>query len=269
MTQIASTATVDKAAQLGADVCIGPGCVIGPHAVIGEGSELKANVVITGRVTLGRQNRLFANCVLGEEPQRLGSHDTDGELVIGHHNTFREGVTIHPGSPVGDGKSIIGSHNYLMIGAHLGHDCHLEDNIVISNYTQISGHNKIEKNAWLSALCGTHQFVTIGRFAYVAGMSAIAHDVPPFLKVAGSYPCKIRGLNAIGLQRAGFSTDSIAALEKAYRRLYRRRGAATLAQAIDELANQEPLDKNVRYLLDALRRSSAHKLGRYRELARR
>jgi len=268
MTEIATTAVVDKSVQLGSDVFIGPGCVIEADVVIGDGCELKSHVFIGRGTILGWGNRIFANCVLGDEPQILGDGGEAGKLIIGNENTFRENVTINRGSTGGGGKTVVGNNNYIMIGSHLGHDCDVEDNVVISNCSQIAGHNKIERNVWLSGYCGTHQFVTIGRFAYAAGYSAMSHDIPPFVRVGGGYPCVVRGLNVRGLQRGGFSEESISALDRAYRRLYRGGGDSTLAQAVTELLGEDRLDENVRYLLESLRRSSQHHLGRYRELFR-
>ena len=268
MPNIAATAVVDKNAQLADDVVVGPGCVVGPHAVLGPGCELTANVIITGRVTLGCGNRLFANVVLGEEPQMGSREQPDTHVIIGDNNIFRENVTINRGSTVGSGKTVIGNNNYFMIGAHLGHDCQVQDNVTIGNYCQIGGHCLIENNAWLNTYTGTHQFVTVGRFCYTGGLSGVTHDLPPFMRVSGAYPCRIRDLNAIGLTRAGVSPESIDALQQAYRRLYRRTGGRSLAATVQELLAQNNLDENVEYLLNSLQRSSQHRYNRYRELTR-
>ena len=267
MTEIAPTASVDKTAQLGRDVFIGPGCVVAPGVNIGDSCVLKANVIIGTGVTLGSENIMFPNCVLGEEPQIIGEHDPQTELIIGTGNVFRENVTINRGSPIGAGKTIIGNGCYFMTGSHVGHDCEIEDQVVIGNYSQVGGHGKVERNVWMSSFCGAHQFVTIGRFTYVGGLSGMTHDIPPFMRVASSYPCKVRGLNIVGLQRAGFSDDSIRALEQACRRLYIRR-QGPLTTIVEEMTSQDGLDENVKYLLESLQRSFQHRLGRYRELFR-
>lgn len=265
MSTIASTATVDPTAELGEGVVVGPGCVIGPGVVIGSGSELGPNVVIATGTTIGEKNRLFANCVLGCEPQFIGCVEPDTKLVIGDNNTLRENVTINRGSPIGGGETVVGNNNYLMTGAHLGHDSQVEDNVMIGNYVQISGHTRIERNVWINAMSGTHQFVTVGRFVYAGGLAGMTADIPPFMKVSGSYPWRIRGLNAVGLQRGGVSEESIAALQEAYRLLYRRRGGRSLASAVEELAAREDVDENVRYLIESIRRSQQHRMGRYLE----
>ncbi|MBN1437733.1 MAG: acyl-ACP--UDP-N-acetylglucosamine O-acyltransferase [Sedimentisphaerales bacterium] len=264
MAKIAATAVVDKSAILGDDVEIGPGCVVERDVAIGAGSVLIANVMIVRNTTLGENNRLHANVVLGDIPQSLGCGDPDTKLIVGNGNIFRENVTISRGSSY-SGQTVIGNKNYFCIGSHLGHDCVVEDEIFLGNYSQISGHNKIERKAWISAFSGTHQFVTLGRFLYTGGMATMHADQPPFMRVAGVYPCRVRALNTVGLQRAGFSEESIAALQKAHRQLFRRKDGKSLTRAVSELREQPNLDENVQYLLDFLDRAAQHRMGRYLE----
>lgn len=268
MAKIAPTAVIDTTAQLGEDVSIGPGCVIDPNVVLGDGCELRANVYIAHDTILGNHNLLYANCVLGEEPQIAGSLETDTKLIIGDNNTFRENVTVNGGSSRGEGQTVIGNNNYFMIGSHLGHDCYVEDHCMIGNYVQIAGHCKLERNVWLNGLTAAQPFVTIGRFTYTAGMSTIHHDLPPFVRAGGVYPCQVRGLNVIGLQRAEFPERSIQELMKAYRHIFRRRDKKSIVQIVAEFANENGLDENVRYLLDSLQRSHQHRSGRYLESLR-
>ena len=222
MIKVHPSAVVEKDAQLADGVTIGPNCVIGGSVSIGAGTILDANVVIGNNVDLGENNHLFANCVIGCMPQILGL-DPDaeiGKLVIGDRNIFREQVTIHPSSEKGK-CTTIGSDNLLMVGSHIGHDCALEDKIVMSNYVQISGHCKIETGVWLSGMVALHQFVTLGKWSYAAGMAGINRDVPPFLIVSGHYPPTIRGVNKRGMQRAGLSEEQQDIIFEAYKKLYR------------------------------------------------
>ena len=268
MTEVAPTATVEPTAQVGPDVTIGPGCLIGASAVIGEGCELMANVVIANGVVLGRNNRIFPNTILGAEPQILSYEPSQTALIIGDENVFRENVTISCGSPHGGGRTVIGDRCYFMAGVHVGHDCQVEDSVVISNQSLLSGHVKVERQAWIGALCGMHQFTTVGRHAYIGGMSTVYRDIPPYVKAAGAYPCEIRGLNTIGLQRAGFNAAGIAALKSTYLRLYRRRSGKTFAETVLELVQADGIDPHVCHLLEAIQNSMKHPLGRFRELAR-
>lgn len=267
MTQIHPSAVIDKNAELADDVVVGPNCVIGAGVSIGAGTILDANVVIRGNVTIGRNNQFFPNCVIGCRPQvlRLAPDSEIGGLTIGDGNIIREQVTIHPSMLPGS-LTKIGSDNFLMVSVHIGHDCTLEDKIVMSNLVQIGGHCKIETGAWFSGLAASHQFVTIGKWCYVAGLAGLNRDVPPFLTVSGHYPPKIRAVNKRGLVRAGLSEQQQQNIFEAYRKLYRQSGSL-LDRAID-LMNEDGLDENVRAMVDAIIKSSRHQFGRHLETFR-
>jgi UDP-N-acetylglucosamine acyltransferase len=267
MVTVHPTAVVDKDVQLAEGVVIGPYSVVGKGASIGAGTTLDARVVITGAVTIGRDNRLYPNCVIGCCPQVLGmdQYSKMGAVVIGDRNTIRENVTIHPSRHEGH-LTQVGSDCLLMVGAHLGHDCTVEDKVVLSNYVQIAGHVKIETGAWFSGLAASHQFVTIGRWAYIAGLAGLNRDVPPYLIVSGHYPPRVRGVNKRGLLRAGLSDEQQEHIFEAYKRLYRQ-GGPLLANA-GELARLDGLDENVRAIVDSIFKSNEHKFGRYRESQR-
>ncbi len=264
MTYIDETARIDPTAQIGENVRIGPHCIVGAGADIGDDCELVANVFIAAGVKIGKENRFFQSCVIGEEPQFYGKRELEGTVVIGDHNDFREMVTINRGSPHDSGQTVVGSNNYLMIGVHLGHGCTVGNNNCIGNYSQFSGHCKLEDNIWTSAYCAAHQFVTIGRFVYAAGSSAMSSDVPPYVKISGGYPCEVRGLNSVGLERAGIPSESIAALQQAYKKLYRRR-EGSIMQVVEKMLAENGHDDHVVYLLESLQRSFQHRLGRYLE----
>jgi len=268
MTQVHPSAVVHKDAQLADGAAIGPNCVIAGGVSIGAGTVLDANVVIEKDVKIGENNHFFANCVIGCQPQVLDmSSDAEiGRLVIGDDNIMHEQVTIHPS--VHPGKlTQIGNRNLLMIGVHVGHDCVLEDKIVMSNYSQLSGHCKIETGVWLSGMVLLHQFVTVGKWCYAAGLAGINHDVPPFLIVSGHYPPTIRGVNKRGLIRAGLSEQQQQRIFEAYEKLYRQGG--TLLENAKALAQQDGLDENVRAMIDMIIKSSKHQFGRYLEKFRK
>jgi UDP-N-acetylglucosamine acyltransferase len=268
MSQIHSSAVVHKNVQLAKDVTIGPNCVIKSGVSIGSGTILEANVVIDKNVRIGEKNHFFANCVIGSQPQLLHLDPTTeiGGLIIGDGNLFHEQVTIHPSIYPGEFTEI-GNDNFFMIGVHLGHDCNLEDKIVLSNYVQIGGHCKIEIGAWLSGLAASHQFVTIGKWCYVAGLTGIIRDIPPFVIVSGHYnPQKIRGVNIRGLKRAGMSEEQKEKIFQAYKKLYRQKGV--LLQNAIALSKENGLDENVRAMIDVITKSSEHRYGRYLETLR-
>jgi len=268
MTNIHPSVIVDADAQLAPDVIVGPNCVIGPGVRIDSGTILSANVVIEANVTIGQNNRFFPNTVIGAIPQML---DWDqgreaGRVVIGNGNSFREQVSVHA-STRPDGVTRIGNNNLFMVAVHIGHDCTLMDNIVLTNVVQIGGHCKLEDGVWIGGLVGVHQFATLGRWCFVSGHTSIVCDVPPFMVVSGSYPTKIRGVNIRGLQRAGLDTQQQKAVREAYRRLYRGRQGTLLGRA-GELSEQDGLDENVEAIIDSIEQSSKHRLGRHLELFR-
>jgi UDP-N-acetylglucosamine acyltransferase len=264
MTQVHPSAVLHSDVKLADGVTIGPNCVIKSGVSIGAGTTLDANVVIGKDVSIGQNNSFFANCSIGGQPQILGlAPDAKiGGLVIGDNNTFREQVTVHPSIYAGQFTKI-GNENLLMIGVHIGHDCILEDKIVMSNYVQISGHCKIETGVWLSGMVLLHQFVTIGRWCYASGLAGVNHDIPPFLIISGHYPSKVRGVNKRGVKRAGLTDDQQEKVFDAYKRLYRQGGA--LLENAKALAAEDGLDENVRAMVDTIIKSSRQRFGRYLE----
>jgi UDP-N-acetylglucosamine acyltransferase len=268
MKQIHPTAVIEDGAILGDEVVIGPNCFIGSGSCLGQGCVLEANVVINQNVRIGKGNHFFSNCVIGGIPQILNFNSSTrlGELVIGDNNTIREQVTIHP-SMHHDRQTEIGNNNLIMIGVHIGHDCVIEDKTVLSNFTQISGHCRIETGVWLSGVVLLHQFVTIGRWCYAAGMAGINKDVPPFLIVSGHYPPEVRGVNKRGLKRAGLNETQQQAIYDAYKRLYRDDNTPLLQKA-KQMSGESGLDENVRDMLKAIIKSNEHRFGRYLETLR-
>lgn len=259
------SAVIDSDAELGSGVKVGPNCVVGGGVVIGEGTELHANVVIGEGVQIGKDNRFFSNCVIGGQPQILGtdSETKFGGLTIGDGNTVREQVTIHPSMHVEE-STVIGSNNLLMIGVHIGHDCVLEDNIVMSNYSQLSGHCKVGMGVWFSGMVVVHQFVTIGKWSYAAGMAGINRDIPPFMIISGHYPPRVRGVNKRGMVRAGLSEEQQKQVIDVHRKLYRSNGKPLLENAMAMLNGSE-VDENIEAIVDAIIKSGEHRFGRYLE----
>jgi UDP-N-acetylglucosamine acyltransferase len=265
MKQIHPAAVIEKGAEIQEGVVIGPHCFVDTGAIISEGTILEANVIIGKNVRIGKRNHLFPNSVIGGQPQilGLGPDAKIGGLVIGDDNTIREQVTIHP-SMHHDALTKVGNSNLIMVGVHIGHDCIIEDKVVLSNFTQISGHCKIGTGVWLSGVVLLHQFVTIGRWCYAAGLAGINKDIPPFLIVSGHYPPEVRGVNKRGLKRAGLNEKQQKAINDAYKFLYRD-DKKPLLQKAKEMAEEKGLDENVREMVDAILKSSEHRYGRYLE----
>ncbi len=263
--EIHPSAVIDKTAKLGNDVVIGPFTLVDAGAEIGDGTVLDAHVVVGKNVKLGKNNRLFANCVIGRPPQVLNFSRPMGGLEIGDNNNIREFVTIHP-SMYPDHKTIIGNNNLLMIGVHLGHDCVLSDHIVMSNYTQISGHCHLQTGVWLSGMVAVHQFCTIGKWCYAAGYTGIAHDIPPYMIVSGHYPSEVRGINKRGIRRAGLSEQQQELIEQAYRFIWRSK--KPVLEQVKALAAQDGLDDSVRAIVDHMLNMGKQRFGRHLELFR-
>ena len=268
MNKIHPTAVIDSGAQLGNDVVVGPNCHIETGAEIGDGCILDANVVIAKNIKIGKKNIFYPNSVIGKNPQMLGAtpDSYSGLLEIGNENTIREFVTIHP-SIYSDSATKVGNNNLLMVGVHIGHDCVVEDQTVMSNNTQISGHCKIETGAWFSGTVQIHQFVTVGKWSYAAALSGLNHDITPFLIVSGHYPPKIRMVNQRGLLRAGLNEEQQKAVEQAHKFLYRSK--TPLLENAMELAARGDLDENVKAMVDSIINSGKHRFGRYLETLRR
>lgn len=267
MTQIHPSAVIHKSAKLAEDVKVGPNCVIEDGVTIGSGTILEANVVICRNVEIGKENHFFAGCVIGSKPQvlRLASGVEYGGLIIGDRNKMHENVTIHP-SMNPELKTKIGNDNFFMINVHLGHDCIVEDNTVLSNLVQIGGHCRIESGAWFSGLAASHQFVTIGKWCFVAGLAGITRDVPPFLTVSGHYPPRVRNVNKRGMDRAGLTEEQQGRIFDAYKKLYRQEGA--LLENAHALAAEDGVDENVMAIIQSITNSHKHKFGRYLETFR-
>jgi UDP-N-acetylglucosamine acyltransferase len=243
------TAVVSPRALIAAGVRVGPFAVIEDDVVVGEGCEIASHAVVKRYTTLGRGNRVSEHAVLGGEPQDVKFKGEASRLVVGDDNLIREFVTLHRASGEGE-ATVVGSRNFLMIGVHVAHNCLIGDDNVFANEVALAGHITIEDHCFLSNNVGCHQFVRIGRYAMVGGKSKIVQDVLPFFTTDGNPP-RARGLNAVGLRRAGFDGEERKALKEAYRILFRSH--LTLADSLGELERID--DPNVRHLVDFIRGS--------------
>ncbi len=231
--EIHPTAIIHPWAKIGQAVRIGPYCVIGEHVELGDGCVLGPNVQIDGHTTIGNKNRFFHGATIGTEPQDLKYEGKKTFVEIGDENTFREFVTVHRGSGEG-GTTRIKSHCYIMAYAHIGHDSQVGDEVILSNSVQLAGHVRIEDYVTIGGMSAVHQFGAVGRYAFLGGASRIEKDVPPFVRAAGS-PLRVFGINSVGLERRGFSTERRAQIKKLYNTLYR--SDLNVTQVIELLEN--------------------------------
>ncbi len=263
--KIHDRAIIDPLAEIAEDVEIGPFCVIGADVKIESGCRLLNNVTIMGHTTLGKDNICFPNVVLGAAPQDKKYRAEPTRLEIGNSNLFREACTIHVGTEKGGGITRVGDNNLLMVNSHLGHDVRLGSNCVLANNVMIAGHVVCGDYLNMMGGVGVHHFCSIGDYAYIGGYARIHHDVPPFVKVDGSD--EIRGLNTVGLRRAGYPDEDIKELEKAYRNLFGKR--KPLSVAMNEYDIENGVNPQVKRLVEFLHRRNSGKHGRYLEGQRR
>ncbi|HEY2930140.1 MAG TPA: acyl-ACP--UDP-N-acetylglucosamine O-acyltransferase [Acidobacteriota bacterium] len=215
---IHTTAVVDSGARLGTSTEIGPYAVVEAGVVIGARCRIGAHAVIKRFTSMGEDNQIFEGAVLGGVPQDLKFSGAISYLTIGSANIFREGVTVHRATTPG-GETRIGNYNYLMVNAHVAHDCLLGNHVILANNVGLAGHITIEDHAFLSGGVMIHQFSRIGKHSMVGGHAKVTQDVLPFVLVDG-IPAKVRSLNLVGLRRAGFAPDEIRNLKQASRILF-------------------------------------------------
>ncbi|MEB3268474.1 MAG: acyl-ACP--UDP-N-acetylglucosamine O-acyltransferase [Leptolyngbya sp.] len=234
-TLIHPTAVIHPGATLHPSVKVGPYAVIGEKVSVGPDTEIGAHVVLDGYTQIGARNVIFPGAAIGIEPQDLKYDGSLSLVEIGDNNRIREYVTINRATHAGE-VTRIGDNNLLMAYVHIAHNCILGNQVIIANAVSLAGHVEVESNAVIGGVLGIHQFVHIGRYAMVGGMSRIDRDVPPYTVVEGN-PCRVRGLNLVGLKRAGLTRthggQPYRELKEAYRLLYR--SGLPLKAALGEL----------------------------------
>jgi len=229
MQAIHAQAVVAPHAKLGAGVQVAAYAVIGENVEVGEGCVLHAHAVIQGPSRFGRNNVFHPFCSIGADPQDLKFHGERTELIAGDNNVFRESVTVSRGTVGGGARTTIGSGNLFMAYSHVAHDCHVGDNTIFANGATLAGHVDVEDFVSIGAFSPVHQFCRVGRYAYVGACTVITQDVPPFSLVVTERETKCYGINAIGLERKGFSPERLKTLQRAFRLLLRSKLNTSLA----------------------------------------
>lgn len=230
------SALISEKAKLGKGNDIGAFVVIEDDATLGDNNILLSGAVLKSGTSIGNENKIHEHAVIGGLPQDLGFDPAIPTRVeIGNKNTFREFVTIHRASQKNE-ATILGNENYLMTQVHLGHDCVLENNVIIAPSTGLGGFVTVEDKAFISGGVMVHQFVHIGSLAMLGGNAKITQDVLPFMMADGN-PAQISGLNKVGLRRAGYKIDDIKSLKKAYQLIFNN--DSKLEQRLDELSQLE------------------------------
>jgi UDP-N-acetylglucosamine acyltransferase len=247
-------AIIDDRARIGSNVEIGPYSVIGPDVEIDDGNRISAHVVIHGPARIGRDNRIYQFCSIGDDPQdKKYAGEADSRLEIGNGNTIREFCSINRGTAAGGGVTRLGDDNWIMAYVHIAHDCIIGSHTVFANNATLAGHVNVDDYAILGGFTGVHQFCRVGAYSFAAIASVIVKDVPPFVMVSGN-TAGPNGLNREGLRRHGFSSDSINALRKAYKTVYR--DGQLLKDALEQLTQNSADHPEVAQFAEFIRASS-------------
>jgi UDP-N-acetylglucosamine acyltransferase len=246
---IHATALIDPRAEIHSEVDIGPYVVIDGPVRVGRGTRVLAHAVLTGNTEIGEDNEIHMGTVIGHVPQDVAYKGWPTFLKIGHRNIIREHSQIHRGTAEGS-TTLIGNDNFLMHHAHVAHNCQLGNHTVIAGGALLAGYVQVEDRAFVSGNCVVHQFVRIGTLAMLRGLSRTSRDVPPFCIMDGTHT--VKGLNVVGLRRAGFDRERIRALRQAFARLFRQK--VNLKRAVEELRTQS-CPPDVLYLLDFIQQS--------------
>ena len=246
------TAIVAPTARVGSGVTIGPYSTIGDQVTLGDGTTVGAHVVIEGGVEVGRNCRIFSHAVLGSEPQDLKFRGEKSVLIVGDGTVIREFATLNRATSGGGGKTVVGRGCLIMAYAHVAHDCHLGDGVILANAATLGGHVLIEEHAIVGGLTGVHQFCRIGAHAIIGGCSGIILDIPPYVKAQGNR-ARLFGLNTVGLKRRNFPPEAIRHLKQAYRVLFL--SGLTTTQALERIATELPACAEIQHLVHFIKTS--------------
>jgi UDP-N-acetylglucosamine acyltransferase len=246
---IHATAVIDPRAEVHGEAEIGPFVVIDGPVRVGPGTRVLAHVTLLGRTHIGAGNVIHSGAVVGDVPQDLAFQEAETYLRIGDNNVIREHVEIHRGTKPGT-ATVIGNENYLMTNAHIAHNCRLGDHVILATGATLGGYVEVEDQVFISGNCVVHQFVRIGRLALLRGLSRSSLDVPPFCIMDWTHT--VRGINRVGLRRAGFDGTQIRHLQRAFSQLFR---TGNIRQAVAAVESG-PCSPEVRYLLDFIRAST-------------
>ena len=214
------TAIIHPNAKLAENVEVGAYSIIGEHVEVGAGTTIGPHVVISGHTYIGKHNRIFQFCSLGEIPQDKKYAGEPTRLEIGDHNTIREFCTFNLGTVQEARVTRVGNHNWIMAYVHIAHDCQVGNHTIFANNAQLAGHVQVGDFAILGGFTGVHQFCKIGAHVMTGVGTVLTQDVPPYITASGN-PAAPYGINSEGLRRRGFSSDTVLAIKRAYKVLYK------------------------------------------------
>ncbi|MDY3869033.1 MAG: acyl-ACP--UDP-N-acetylglucosamine O-acyltransferase [Pyramidobacter sp.] len=249
------SAVVSPKAELADGVVIGPYCIVDDKVIIGHDTVLRPFVHLCDYTTVGCESTVFENAILGPEPQDHGFKGEISYVTIGDRTVIRENVTIHRASGEGNVTSV-GNDCLIMEGVHLGHNVQISDSVTISSKSGLAGYVKVGRGTVIGGLSGFHQFVRIGSYCMIGGASRVAQDVPPFMLVNGS-PCRVYGLNVIGLRRNNFTAEQRQEIKSVYKKLYR--SGQTLRNAVEALEGESGSDPLVSEIVEFFKNGDKHR----------
>jgi len=235
MTKIHPTALVEEGARLGAGVEIGPFCHVGRDAILEDGVRLVSHVSVSGFTSIGARTVIFPHAALGGEGQIRGNDFREGKLTIGADCVLREMVSMNVGSRKGGGLTQVGARGYFMANSHVGHDCHVGDDVTFANSVALGGHSTIGDRVIFGGLAAVQQFCRVGSGAMVGGLTGVNRDVIPYAMAFGDH-AELAGLNLIGLKRRGLSKDAINAMRGAFRTIFYGADGSVASRARDARA---------------------------------
>jgi UDP-N-acetylglucosamine acyltransferase len=257
LSTIHPSAIVDPRAEFGADVSIGPYCIIDGPVTIGARTRLVSHVCLTARVSIGEDCLIYPFAALGFPPQDFRFKGEDSRLAVGPRTVIREHVTMHIGTDAMRGETVVGADGYFMVGSHIAHDCVVGDHVIFANNGTLGGNCVVGDYAIIGGLAGVHQNTRVGRHAFLGAGSIAVGDIIPYGSAYGRN-ASLNGLNLVGLKRRGFSRETIHDLRVAYRLLAATEG--TLQERIEELGSLFPESQEVREILEFTRADSSRNL---------
>jgi UDP-N-acetylglucosamine acyltransferase len=252
MSEIHATAIIHPQAKIGKNNKIGPYCIIEKDVTLGDNNVLQSNVLLTGNTTIGNENTFFHSTAVGCDCQDLKYNGEPTQLLIGNNNVFREFCTINRSATL-DEPTQIGSNGLFMAYIHVAHNCILGDNLILANAVTLAGHVHIEDFVTIGGMSAISQFTTIGAYAFVGGKSGISKDVPPFTR-GGGHPYKVAGINSIGLQRKGFSSDEIKSIKQLYKLFYL--AGKNTTQALEAAVEYKPFTNGQEQFYSFIKKSA-------------
>lgn len=251
MNNIHATAIVSSKAELADDVTVGPHSIIEDNVVIGAGTKIASSALIASGARLGANITIAHGAVVGSVPQDLKFAGEESLLVVGDETTIREYATLNRGT-ADRGETTVGSNCLIMAYAHVAHDCIIGNNVILANSVNLAGHIEIDDHAILGGVLPVHQFVKIGTHAMIGGGFRVQQDVCPYA-LAGGYPLRIAGLNALGLKRRGFTPEAIRTIKSVYKLLFHSKLNTT--QAVERIKSEIEIIPEVQVILDFIERS--------------